>query len=267
MGGMPKPLYLLTILAMLAAPSADAQTRTVYRCVKDNTVSISTFKEKGAKCEAKTIEDTAGKPVNIFGELGVFTGNLYEGTVNGKPALTTRKTPGFTLVTRFTVETPKASPAHEGLGSVGKARPDMYSKQFKEAARKHNVDEALLRAIAHAESDFNPYALSPKGAQGLMQLMPGTASDLKVVNPFDPAQAINGGARMLKQLHTRYRGDLNRVIAAYNAGPGAVAKYNGIPPYRETLVYVDKVTALLGNYRNALGRSKAKAAPVLKAAQ
>ena len=264
-----RSIALSTLIAItLAATSAAAQTRTVYRCVaKDNTVSISTFKERNAKCETKQIEDTAGKPANIFGNLGVFTGNLYEGTVDGRPALTTRKTPGFTLLTRFTVETPKASPAHEGLGSVGKARLDAYTAQFQTAATKHKVDEALLRAIAHAESNFNPNALSPKGAQGVMQLMPGTAAELKVFNPYDPTQSIDGGARMLKQLQTRYKGNLIKTIAAYNAGPGAVAKYNGVPPYKETLVYVEKVNALISNYRNALGRKAYKPAPVYKPAQ
>ena len=260
-------LAFITVAAITMTTQADAQTRTVYRCVRDNTVSISTFKEPKSKCEAKKIEDTAGKPENIFGNLGVFTGNLYEGTFEGKPALTTRKTPGFTLLTRFTVETPKASPAHEGLGSVGKARLDAFDKQFQASAKKHKIDEALLRAVAHAESSFNPNALSPKGAQGVMQLMPGTAAELKVCNPYDPAQSIDGGAKMLKQLNTKYRGDTNRVIAAYNAGPGAVAKYNGVPPYRETLIYLDKVKALTDNYRNALGKKAYKPEPVLKAAQ
>lgn len=245
---------------------AHAQERTVYRCIKDNTVSISTFKEPKAKCEPRVIKDTAGKPENIFGELGVVHGNLYEGTHNNQPALTTRKTPGFTLLTRFTVVTPKASPAHEGLGTVGKARVDMFNREFKAAAKQHKVDEALLRAIAHAESGFAPTVVSPKGAQGVMQLMPATAAELGVTNAFDATQSINGGARYLRQLMRIFRGDLTKVIAAYNAGPGAVNKYRGVPPYRETVAYLDKVNALLLNYQTALGVAK-KPLPILKAAQ
>ena len=246
--------------------NANAQERTVYRCIQGNTVSISTFKEPRAKCEARKIKDTAGKPENVFGELGIVHGNLYEGTFNGQPALTTRKTQGFTLLTRFTVVTPKASPAHEGLGQVGKAKVDAFNQQFKDAARQHKVDEALLRAIAHAESGFNATVVSPKGAQGVMQLMPGTAKELGVSNAFDAAQSINGGARYLKQLSKRFDGDLTKVIAAYNAGPGAVNKYRGVPPYRETVAYLDKVNALLLNYQAALGKAR-KPLPILKAAQ
>lgn len=265
------PLLIVTALCSVGfspafAQERVAQQRTVYRCIKDNTVSLATFREKGAKCEPKTITDTAGKPTNIFGNLGVINGNLYEGVVDGKPALTTRKTKGFTLLTRFTVETPKDSTAHVGMGQVGKARTDAFNTQFKAAAKKHKVDEALLRAVAHAESGFVAGIVSPKGALGVMQLMPGTARELGVTNALDPSQSIDGGARYLSQLSKRYRGDVTRVIAAYNAGPGAVAKFNGVPPYRETLAYLDKVNALLLNYRAALGLLP-KPKPPLKAAQ
>lgn len=265
------PLLIATALCGVGYGSAFAQAnepqqRTVYRCVKDNTVSLATFREKGAKCEPKTITDTAGKPTNIFGNLGVINGNLYEGTVDGKPALTTRKTKGFTLLTRFTVETPKDSTAHVGMGQVGKARTDAFNSQFKAAAKKHKVDEALLRAVAHAESGFVAGIVSPKGALGVMQLMPATARELGVTNALDPTQSIDGGARYLSQLSKRYRGDMTRIIAAYNAGPGAVAKFNGVPPYRETLAYLDKVNALLLNYKAALGLLP-KPKPPLKAAQ
>ncbi len=258
-------LLTLTVLTALAlAPLANA--RTVYRCVRDNTVSLATFQEKGAKCEAKTFEDDPAKAPNLFGNMGLVQGNLYEGEIDGKAVYTTRSTPGFALVTRFTVETPKASPAHVGLGQVGKARLDKYNDEFRAAAKAQKIDEALLRAIAHAESGFDPQATSYKGAQGLMQLMPATAAELHVANPYLPRDSINGGAKMLKRLHTKYRGDLTKVIAAYNAGTGAVAKYNGVPPYRETVEYVSKVTTLLGNYRAALGMPSSTL-PVIKAAQ
>jgi soluble lytic murein transglycosylase-like protein len=114
------------------------------------------------------------------------------------------------------------------------------------------VDEALIRAIIHAESAFNPHAMSLKGAQGLMQLMPGTASNMGVLDAFDPAQNIRGGARYLGLLMKNFNGDVRLAAAAYNAGPSAVQHYNGVPPYAETQVYVQRVGELLQRYSKAL---------------
>ncbi len=115
------------------------------------------------------------------------------------------------------------------------------------AAIRHGLDPGLVLAVVQVESGFVPEALSPKGAQGLMQLMPGTASALGVSDPFDPAQNLDGGARHLGALVARYGGDVTKALAAYNAGAGAVARYGGVPPYRETLDYVKHV---LRRYKN-----------------
>jgi len=109
------------------------------------------------------------------------------------------------------------------------------------AARRHGLDPGLVLAVVSVESGFRPQAVSPKGAQGLMQLMPGTASSLGVADAFDPVQNLDGGTRHLGQLLTLYGGDLARALAAYNAGEGAVHRHGGVPPYRETRAYVKKV--------------------------
>ena len=112
------------------------------------------------------------------------------------------------------------------------------------AAARHNVDPNLVRAVVKVESNFNSNAVSRKGAMGLMQLMPSTARELKVSNPFDPDQNVDAGVRHLKQLLENYRGDVNLTLAAYNAGSGAVARSAGIPHYAETQNYVRRITNL-----------------------
>jgi soluble lytic murein transglycosylase-like protein len=129
---------------------------------------------------------------------------------------------------------------------------DAYKTEIAAAAADFGVDGALLRAVIHAESAFNPMALSNKGAQGLMQLMPGTAGDLGVIDAFDAAQNIRGGARYLSQLLKDFNGDTQLATAAYNAGEGAVQKYRGVPPYDETQLYVQRVSTLRDRYQKAM---------------
>jgi soluble lytic murein transglycosylase-like protein len=127
-----------------------------------------------------------------------------------------------------------------------------YADIIRAASIESGVDEAFLRAIIHAESAFNPHALSLKGAQGLMQLMPGTAGDLGVLDAFDAQQNIRGGARYLGVLLHTFGGNEHLAAAAFNAGPGAVQRYNDVPPYAETQVYVERVGALRSRYGQAI---------------
>lgn len=134
-------------------------------------------------------------------------------------------------------------------GPVPAAVPPAYRGLIAEAARRYRVEPALIAAVIETESGFNPRAGSPAGAKGLMQLMDATARGLGVSDPFDPRQNVLAGTRFLRQLLDRYGGDLRRALAAYNAGPGAVDRYGGIPPYAETQRYVPKVLAALERYR------------------
>lgn len=127
-----------------------------------------------------------------------------------------------------------------------------YQAEIATAAREYGVDEAIVRAIIHAESAFNPNALSRVGAQGLMQLMPATARRFGVSDAFDATQNISGGVKYLAWLLKRFNGNLTLVAAGYNAGEGAVDKYSGVPPYSETQRYVQRVGVLADRYRGTL---------------
>jgi soluble lytic murein transglycosylase-like protein len=154
------------------------------------------------------------------------------------------------------VGAPVAAAATGGAGG-----PVPYAAEIEAAAARHGVDPALLKALIRQESGFDPSARSPAGAAGLTQLMPGTAASLGVTDPLDPAQAIEGGAKYLRQQLDRFGGDERLALAAYNAGPGAVQRHGGVPPYAETQAYVTKVLGFAQEYRaQALATTPAVAA-------
>lgn len=144
-------------------------------------------------------------------------------------------TPGTPVSTASPAST-RLNPASQGTAA---AAPAQFKALFERAGSAHGVDPGLLAAVAKNESAFNPNAVSPAGAQGIMQFMPGTAAQFGV-DPFDPASAIDGAARFLRQLQDQF-GSVELALAAYNAGPGNVTKYGGIPPFNETRNYVTKV--------------------------
>ena len=126
------------------------------------------------------------------------------------------------------------------------------------ASDKHLIDADLIDSVIRAESGFNPRAVSPKGARGLMQLMPGTAAKLGVQDSFDAQSNVDGGTRYLRELLARYNGDLAKALAAYNAGPHRVEQYHGVPPYRETRAYVSSVIRDFNRKKLAARKSQAK---------
>ena len=247
------PGRLLLVLIALTTASPDTRARTVYRCLRDGTVSLATAPEPGSRCTANTLDDSAAALPNLWGALGVFQGTLYRREQDGRIVYSTRNLPGSTPVQKFTVATPPSSSAHLGLGHAGQPQVNLYKREFRSAARATGVDEAWLRAIAHAESDYAADAVSVKGAKGVMQLMPETIGDYGVKDPFSAQQSIMAGAKLLKALEEQYGGDRVLAAAAYNAGAGAVAQYGGVPPYVETQEYVAKVSTLYARYRQALG--------------
>jgi len=135
-----------------------------------------------------------------------------------------------------------------------KINPRYSSKKYDDiiatAAQRYGVSFSLLKAIIKAESGFDPRAVSKKGAKGLMQIMPENFKLLGIKDPFDPKQNINAGARYFKQMYDRFKGKLALSLAAYNAGPTAVERYNTVPPYDETEAYVEKVLKYYYNYKN-----------------
>jgi soluble lytic murein transglycosylase-like protein len=134
-----------------------------------------------------------------------------------------------------------ASPPPQSISLAPPAKPQNLNEVINSISDRHHIDPDLINSVIHAESGFNPRAVSPKGARGLMQLMPQTASRLGVSNTFDPRANVEGGTSYLSELLQRYNFDLIKALAAYNAGPQRVEQYRGVPPYYETRTYVAKI--------------------------
>jgi soluble lytic murein transglycosylase-like protein len=154
---------------------------------------------------------------------------------------------GSTLTSAATPATTAASTATPTASELPAGTP--YASEITAAAKANGLDPALLAGLIKQESNFNPTAGSPAGARGLAQLMPATAAGLGVTNVLDPVQSINGGAKYLAQQLKTFGGDVAKALAAYNAGPGAVQRFGGIPPYAETQNYVRIVQANAATYR------------------
>ncbi len=160
---------------------------------------------------------------------------------DGVITFTSKKTPGSTLYQKAASKAPVFLPA-----DTSPERYTRYDHWIREAATLYQIPEALIRAVIRVESDFDPRAVSPANARGLMQMIPATAERMLVTDVFDPRQNIFGGVRYLRVLANTFNGDLALTVAAYNAGEGAVMRHGGIPPYPETQDYVTKV---IGHYR------------------
>jgi soluble lytic murein transglycosylase-like protein len=201
----------------------------------------------------------AAKPAANGNTRRVVSGQVYSYIKDGVRHYTSSKPKGAGAVASVRtikysfIETCFACAANPGV-NFGTLRLNTasYQAEITAAARQYGVDEAIVRAIIHAESSFNPMALSHAGAQGLMQLMPATARRFGVTNSYDASQNIRGGVQYLAWLLKRFNGNLTLAAAGYNAGEGAVDRHGGVPPYQETQRYVARVGVLADRYRGVV---------------
>jgi soluble lytic murein transglycosylase-like protein len=289
----PARSMLMLGILLVGAHAVPAQAGTVYRCESpDGSLTYASKRVAGTKCRAVTSYTPAparpapapvpmSAPATAAPEAPAapvvpvtaaetprqsttrrVQGQVYSYIKDGVRHYTSKPPKGVVGATALRtipysfVETCYACAPLPGV-NFGTLRLNTvaYAAEIRAAAQQHGVDEAVVRAIIHAESSFNPNALSRVGAQGLMQLMPGTARRFGVNNAFDATQNIRGGVQYLAWLLKRYNGDLTLAAAGYNAGEGAVDKYKGVPPYSETRLYVQRVRVLADRYRGVLGAS------------
>jgi len=254
----------LTLIALAClGMAAPAVAGSLYRCDgADGTRSYTSTRVSGANCSAVdagaagtggggSSSSAAAGPKRVSGQVYAYIENGVRHYSSVRPAGAT----GSSLRTiRYSyMETCYACAARPGV-DFGRVRLNTtaFDDEIASASRTYGVDEAVVRAIIHAESSFNPKARSKAGAQGLMQLMPATASRFGVTDAYDASQNIRGGVRYLAWLLKRFDGDVRLAAAGYNAGEGAVDKYDGVPPYAETRRYVERVGVLAARYRGLL---------------
>jgi hypothetical protein len=284
---MPRFLLVSFMLGALAV-TGPARAGTLFRCVDKNGVTAFTSSQAGYRqCKLvgnfpdspKAAAPKAAAPAKGAG-VGylefrtaaagaepkaaptpagaapprVTRGAVYKYTKGGVTHYTNRKPAGqnarvvFTYIESCFACNPRSAVDFDAVA----LNLTSYTDEVLAAAAEHGVDAALIRAIIHAESAFNPTALSRVGAQGLMQLMPPTAKRFGVTNAFDPQQNIQGGVKYLAWLLKRFNGNLTLAAAGYNAGEGAVDRHKGVPPYRETQHYVQRVAILADRYRGTV---------------
>ena len=206
-------LALLSVTCVLLGAAGPARA-DIYRCKRaDGTQHYTNIREPGRRCQLVVRSSKSSKQKSS--SKGKSSGSKSKSSSSKDPA-----------------------------------RYRRYDGLIGEAARLYQLPESFIRAVMRVESDFNPTVVSRAGAMGLMQLMPKTARSMGVADPFDARQNILGGARYLRILANRFKGDLVLTVAAYNAGQGAVEKYNGIPPYKETQRYVRRVLKHYYAYRS-----------------
>lgn len=211
---MPRWLLALTVATCVCASAPVPARADIYRCKgPDGAQHYTNIREPGRRCQL-----------------------VVRGSRSSKPKSSHKKQSNAS----------KSSAA----SSKDPARYRRYDGLIDEAAKLYQLPESFIRAVVRVESDFNPSVVSRAGAMGLMQLMPKTARSMGVADPFDARQNILGGARYLRILANRFKGDLVLTVAAYNAGEGAVEKYAGIPPYKETQRYVRRVLKHYYSYRS-----------------
>lgn len=284
-------LRVLGVLCLCFAIVPSAFGGTIYRCVgADEVPQFTQSKIPGLQCRPVAVNksydprvpasstaastspakplavDVSQKPdaitdvtpsVNITDKQGtrISKGAIYKKQVDGVNTYTNLGSKGAgSLHSNYYVIEKCYACGLTNTVNFGKIRLNTvaFASEIKESSQRYGVEEAVVRAIIHAESAFRPNALSHKGAQGLMQLIPATAKRFGVTDAFNPDQNIKGGVQYLAFLSKRYKNDLSLIAAAYNAGEGAVDKYKGVPPYNETKNYVVRVGQLADRYRKAL---------------
>lgn len=205
----------------------------------------ATIQGTGAATHGATIADYLNQRLTAPASLGFNRTAIHSGAFN---RFVPDRNIGATEVSRPDSLATTTAADHEDMRTKAAPAPETdidvsIAGSIRAAAKKYDLSEKLVESVIRAESNFKPDAVSPAGAQGLMQLMPATARELGVEDPFDVHQNIDGGARYIRQMLDRFGGDLKLALAAYNAGPGAVERHNGNVPYRETRAYVRRVLA------------------------